>query len=230
MTTPFADQLGQLKSRAFSEFNDVGDFIWKSPRFLIHETTLEKEKLKDYFPEGGETARLRWQHESAKLGSTFPYLIAIGNLFSATSLFETYLLLLVELLQETTTITIDKTKGQGFPRACTYLRTNFVRPESVSLFYQVEAAFRIRNCMAHASGLLSNVRDRREVRRVVKDGIYLSSDDRDRRRSMGGQFDELSIVPSKLGERLQVNNEYSYITVFYMRDHYLALCEALRNP
>jgi hypothetical protein len=126
VTTPFADQLGQLKSRAFSEFNDVGDFIWKSPRFLIHETTLEKEKLKDYFPEGGETARLRWQHESAKLGSTFPYLIAIGNLFSATSLFETYLLLLVELLQETTTITIDKTKGQGFPRACTYLRTNFV--------------------------------------------------------------------------------------------------------
>ena len=70
------NQYQKIADRAYLEFTDVADYIWKSPRLIEHETKIETRKLKDYFPNNEEHAKLRWHFESNKLNSVFPYLIA----------------------------------------------------------------------------------------------------------------------------------------------------------
>ena len=88
--------LGELEWKAVHELNDVSDYIYKSPRLLKHERTLEQQKLDAYFPDGGINADIRWRYESKKLNETFPRLIAVGNLFAVLSIFENYVLLLLK--------------------------------------------------------------------------------------------------------------------------------------
>jgi hypothetical protein len=42
---------GQLANRASEEFHNLSDFIWKAPRFVESERTLELAKLEQYFPD-----------------------------------------------------------------------------------------------------------------------------------------------------------------------------------
>ena len=65
---------------------------------------------------------LRWRRESEKLTRVFPYLIAVGNLFSVVSLFESYLLLLGGKLQDHSGIPLGSVKGQGVTRLFNYFK------------------------------------------------------------------------------------------------------------
>src|SRR5229473_496563 len=69
------------------EFSDVADYIWKTPNLIEQEKAVEEEKLRAYFPLTGDlekddlARRLRagrWAHESRKLFSLFPSLMASG--------------------------------------------------------------------------------------------------------------------------------------------------------
>lgn len=210
--------------RAYLEFTDVSDYIWKSPNLIAHETKLELRKLPAYYPNDPKTAKLRWKLESHKLNRVFPYLIAVGNLFSVVSLFESYLLLLGGKLQEYRGVPLSSTKGQGVTKLFNYLRTLAVHPEEVPLYEQVQAAIKVRNCLSHASGMLAWSRDETELRRLQAGGTYLSKEHRDMRAAQGGTYDEILVTESPLGDRLQVKNEYSFVVATYLREYSIALC------
>ena len=154
-------QLDELAIYARIEFEGVSDYIWKDPRLIEHETELELQKLPLYFPNDPQIAALRWHRESEKLTRVFPYLIAAGNLFSVVSLFESYLLLLGGNLQNHSGIPLDSVKGQGATRLFNYFKKIIkLPPDAVPLYEQVQAAVKIRNCLAHASGMLAWSRER----------------------------------------------------------------------
>ncbi|HVL72023.1 MAG TPA: hypothetical protein VM434_09075, partial [Beijerinckiaceae bacterium] len=97
-----------LSAQAYLEFCDVLDYIWKTPEFLRSQIGLEVSKLEEYFPVQGDPKEealilrlreARWRDESRKLGVVFPYLTAVGNLFTSVSLFETYCLMLCRELE-----------------------------------------------------------------------------------------------------------------------------------
>lgn len=49
-----AGKYNDITDRAYREFTDVADYIWKSPKLIRHETELETQKIKDYFPKDEE--------------------------------------------------------------------------------------------------------------------------------------------------------------------------------
>jgi hypothetical protein len=220
----FPEKICELANSAFFEFSCITDYIWKSPRLLEHETTLEKKKLDLYFSRDTRSADLRWKHESRKLTNIFPYHIAVGNLFSAAALFESYMLLLANLLQDHSGILIGSVKGLGVKRLFSYFKLLGFAPSQVPLFGQVNCGIRIRNCFAHAGGMLAWSRDRKELIKLESSRIYLSPDDRKRRKTSGNDFGEVFITVTPYGAKLQINNDYSYIVSCYFRDYFLKLC------
>lgn len=215
--------IGELASRAFHEFNNVADYVWKAPRLIEHETKLELKKLDRYFPDRPDLAEQRWKMEEHKLASVFPFLIAVGNLYSVVSLFEVYLLLLQTLVNNGSAIPQDCQKKQGAARALCLLKSIGVAFESSTLNQPIQAAFKIRNCLVHAGGLLSQSRDEKELRRIVAQRTFLT----DMHKSANAN--EVSIAQSTLGERLRITNAYSFLLVSYVRDFYLDICERTDN-
>ncbi|MBS1159071.1 MAG: hypothetical protein H6R15_1490 [Proteobacteria bacterium] len=236
MTTPathstlgLQDQLDELAGRAQREFDDVSDFIWKAPRLIEHERELELSKLDSYFSNHPELQKRRWELESHKLDHTFPYLIAVGNLFSTVSLFESYLLLLAGELQPHVTIQLRDVKGQGVSRLFKFFRLVGMYPEQVPLHEQIQAAIKIRNCLTHASGMLAWSRENDDLRKIQSTGAYLSPEHRKMRRDRGRQFDEILVSDSVLGDRLVVDNLYCHVLCSYIHTYYSALCEVAKT-
>jgi len=201
----------------------MADFIWKSPRLIEHETKLEQKKLRVYFPGRPDMAEFRWRLESRKLTSVFPYLIAVGNLFTVISSFEVYLLLLHELVKEHVAIKDNLTHGQGATRSINYFKETGVAVSSIALYEQVQAATRIRNCLVHAAGLLPNSRDEKELRRIQTKRIYL---DRELRKK-SPEDERVAIFGTPLGDKLQITNSYSHLACAYARDFFINLCKAI---
>jgi len=216
----------ELAGRAYREFTDVADFIWKSPRLIEQETELEVRKLRDYYLNDEKHAKLRWHFESNKLNKVFPYLIAVGNLFSIMSLFETYLLQLSIEIEKGTGVRVATVSGKGINRIFNFLKSVGVEIENIDLFHQVVAAVKIRNCLSHASGILSWSKEEKELKRIQKDGLYLSKHHREMRKSKDGEFDEVRVVVAGFGERLQVENMYAFLLASYLRDFFIGSCQA----
>jgi len=223
--------LGKLEWQAFHELNDISDYIWKSPRLLTHEKTLEQQKLETYFPDGGRTAEIRRHYESVKLNETFPRLIAVGNLFSTLSVFENYVLLLLNLLQEHSTTLPKHESSQGVAAHLKAAKVYGAAPYDAKYYEQVCVAISIRNCLMHAKGLLAAFRSGEALKTQIKQCKFLCSDDRKRRAVRGKSLgsDLVSIEQAELGEQLAITNEYSHHVCFYLREYFCALCGTL-NP
>jgi hypothetical protein len=164
----------QLAARASEEFESLSDFIWKAPRLVETEKELDLAKLEQYFPNDPESRELRWKYESHKLDHVFPYLIAVGNLFALLSLFESYMLALCSELQSRTLVRLDGVSGTGISRLFRFLRKVGIKPEELRLYRQIQAASKIRNCLIHASGVLSWSLDNNDLCDLQRTGIYLS--------------------------------------------------------
>ncbi|MFZ3091064.1 MAG: hypothetical protein WA240_10650 [Nitrospirota bacterium] len=216
----------KIADRAYREFTDVADYIWKSPRLIEHETKLEVQKLKNYFPNSEEHAKLRWHFESNKLNSVFPYLIAVGNTFSIMSLFESYLLIVAIELKKDTGIRTTSVSGSGINRIFNYFRSGGIDLEAIEPFHQIMAAIKIRNCLSHASGMLSWSKEEAELKRIQRSGMYLSKDHRVLRKKNGRDFDEVRITNSGFGERIQVDNMYAFVLASYLRDYLIGVCQS----
>jgi hypothetical protein len=221
--------LDQLAGLAVFEFTLLGDYIWKSPNLIDHENEVEMQKLPVYYPDNPEAASYRWAYESLKLNAVFPYLIAVGNLFTAVSLFEFYMLQFVHALAGHSGNPINSVKGQGVKRCFYYLRELELAPETLALYEQVQATLKIRNCLMHASGILSWSRENEEVRRICTTGSYLRPEDRHREGKGRKSDGDLTIVKSAFGDRLQVTNMYSFIASSYLRDYFRAMCAAAKD-
>ncbi|MCG7851884.1 MAG: hypothetical protein MIO92_05125 [Methanosarcinaceae archaeon] len=222
--SPIIEQIENLCSRAYREFCEVTDFIWKSPNLIKHETEVELKKLDAYFPDNPKAQKERWDYQSRKLNNTFPYMIAVGNLFTVLSLFESYLLLLAINLQSHTGRKVSDEKGQGISRLFNYLKALEFMPSNIPLYQQVQGAIMVRNCFIHASGILSWSRDESKLKKLQESGQYLSPDDRKRRIKSNSPFDELSITTTALGDRMAASNEYAWMVSNYIRDYFSMLC------
>jgi hypothetical protein len=225
--------LQNLAVRCYVEFEDVSDFIWKSPRLLEAETRLEKRKLGHYFPLGDDEEKnarakllrsFRWTHENRKLTGVFPYLIAAGNLFSSIALFETYCLILCDEAEKRTGRLVSSTRGSGLNRLFTYMKDVGIDRSGAELREQIDAAIKIRNCVFHASGLLAWSREEVQLRAIVKKQSYLSPFHRKRRAASQDWREEVVIVSGPLGEQLQVANGYNHLLAYYLKTHFVDLC------
>lgn len=210
-----------IAESAHREFSDAADYVWKTPRFIEKEFRDELQKL----PNDPKIARLRWHFESNKLNHVFPFLQATGNLFSVTSLFETYLLRLAKELEKITGNALHAVKGQGVQRIFNFLKACKIKPGSICLWPQIDAAIKIRNCLTHASGLLEWSRDDKELRRIVNSGTFLSKDNRKSYQKVYGNLDHVKIYASVFGDRIQISNTYAWISCAYYRDFLIELCD-----
>jgi hypothetical protein len=223
--SPVIEQVEKICKSGYREFCAAADFIWKSPNLLKHETAVELTKLESYFSENSEAKKDRWHYQSIRLTNTFPYMIAIGNLFTVLSLFETYLYLLAMNLQLFTEIKVSDVKGSGINRLFDYLKLLGLGPSSIPLHQQVQAAITVRNCFIHSSGILAWSRDETKLKNLQKSGQYLSPDHRKNRIENNRSFDELLVITtSNLGDRLEVSNEYTWLVSNYVRDYFSVLC------
>ncbi|MBD1872048.1 hypothetical protein H6F75_01005 [Nodosilinea sp. FACHB-131] len=220
MNTP-KSSIGNLVRSSYSEFSDIADYIWKTPKFIKQEMELEIQKLAIYYPNSKKDQAIRWKHESRKLFKTFPYLNSTSNLFSVVSIFEVYLLRLGHELEQHTAIKLRDISGQGSMRIFKYLRALSVQPENLDLWLQVQSAIKIRNCFVHACGILSWSRDKTEIQNIYKNKLFLS---REHREKHNFAFDEVTIFTTDFGERLEINNMYAWKLSFYFRDFFVELC------
>lgn len=223
-----------LAALAQEEFSNVADYVWKAPGLIERETRVELEKLDNYFPllTKGKNAKLfaklrkiRWAYESHKLSEVFPNVRAAGNLFCSVSLYETYCLRLCKEIEKKSGDAISNTKGSGISKIFSYLSSHGVKPSHGVLFQQADAAIALRNCLLHASGLLEWSREQKKIRHIVKYATYLPSGIKANYRRLKVEFDEVSIADSSMGERLRIKNEYSFISVSLLREHF---CEMYR--
>jgi len=227
--------LGALECRAFDELNDVADYIWKSPRLLTHEKNFEQEKMAAYFPNGGEAADDRRHHESTKLNATFPRLIALGNLFAVLSVFENYVLLLLQILREHDKTVPEHALGRGISDHLKATKAYGAEPYNAKYYEQVCIAISIRNCLMHANGLLAVFGKAEVLKTQIVQRRYLL-DNRKGRTARGQSSckdyvakDYVAIEDSGLGDQVVVTNSYSHLVCFYVREYFCALCGSL-NP
>lgn len=204
---------------AHTGFDDTLDYIWKAPEFITLQEQIEQRKLEEEY---SGVREFRWALESRKLYRVFPMLMANGNLFTSTSLFEIYLLQLAKALEMRTGTPVNG-RGQGVSRFLHYIRSLGVDTSSPALWQQVNAALKIRHCLMHASGLLVDSRDRIDVQRIVASKIYLSA--RHRSRDIEEEGPMVDILDTPFGERLQITNYYAWLQTSYLRDYFVDLSE-----
>ena len=218
-------EIAALAESAMTEFSDIADYIWKSPRLLLSESLRESEKLEQYFPGKPGLQNLRWRLEQA-----FPFLIAQGNLLSVVSAFEIHLLLLVKTLEGPSGVPLDAVRGQGVSRCITYIKQLGVDVGSIAKWEQLTAALAIRNLFVHASGSLALSRDAERIRDLVNSARFLEPEVRKRRQRLASRNDVIQIVDHpRLGERLQVSNEYPHYLSAVLRDCFLDICSAFSD-
>jgi hypothetical protein len=204
-----------LARQAQFEFSDIADYIWKTPNFVERETDLEKEKLAAYFPLSGNPkadelmARLRmrrWAHESHKLFNLFPRLVAMSNLFVCLAAFEAHCVKLARLIEQRSGHRIESARGRGISRIVDFFEMSDIHHFSLPNALQMKAALSIRNCLIHAEGLLSWDKDEKSLRRIIKNGSYLSPYHLERQRKLNLTSDEVTVVADDLGDRIKITN------------------------
>ncbi len=223
-TGPQNSPLDSLTEAASFEFDDVADYIWKTPRFIGAEYKREIAKLSDYYPAYSKAAKIRWSFEKHKLESLFPFLMAQANLFAATSIFEAYVLLLGSEIEKAANVELGTRDGRSVRQLLRSLNAIAISYSELPFWEQVDTALKLRNCLVHASGVISWSRQDAELRSVVSSGAFLTSDHRERQIRHHGKLVDVAIVPSRFGDRIVISNDYAYIATVYYRDYFLALC------
>lgn len=232
------DQFRQLGSHVLHEFDNLADYIWKTPNLIEHERAVEEGKLRSYYPITGDAERdeiaqrlrdMRWFYESEKLFVSFPSWMASGNLFLALSLFESYCLRLVRLIEQRSELCLVDAKGRGTSKMLAFLGASGIDIFGLSYYREMQVSLRVRNCLIHTEGLLELDKDEKSLRRIIAKGKYLSSEHIDRRQKGELPFDEIAVVARDLGDRLIINNGYPHIVTTYARNFLIsAAAEAHR--
>jgi hypothetical protein len=215
--------IAKLAEQAFWHFDAAIDYIWKVPTFLETQEQIETEKLEEF----ADAPRLReWRRrfEFYRLLVVFPELVATSNLFVAVSLLEFYLLRLAGECVRRGRPSFREMRGQGIARFIAYFRQMGAQPERLGAYSDVKALLTIRNCLMHASGMLSQSRDAEEVRRIVAERLYLPANVRTRASERTDS--EVTILETPLGDRLQITNTYAWLSCCMCRDFFVSLCSS----
>lgn len=232
------DLFRRLAASMLHEFDNLRDYVWKTPNLIEHERFIEEEKLRAYFPitgdpKGDEVAQrlrqTRWYYESQKLLVSFPNWMATGNLFLSLALFESYCLRLVKLIEQRSCLFLADTRGRGTSKIFAFLEASGIDIFKRSYCREIQVSLRIRNCLIHAEGLLELDKDEKSLRRIIANGRYLAPEHIERRRRRKLPIDEIGIAASDLGDRIVVSNDYPHVITTYARDFLIdAAAEAHR--
>ena len=104
-----------------------------------------------------------------------------------------------------------------------------VPPESVPYHAQILAAIKIRNCLMHASGILSWSKDEEDLRRIERSMLFLPKKDREWHRKNMEVEPFVRVVSSSLGDRIVIQNIYACFLSSYLREHFMKLCVEFIN-
>lgn len=225
--------IDEIAEAAYTEFDHLSDYIWKTPEFIETQHELETEKLDDYFPFTGDAThdekalymrKLRWRLESVKLEKYFPHYMAISNLFLCLSLFEFYCLRLAKQIEQDSGKEIHHFKGNGLERLLSYLADAGLEVKKARFERQLQCAIKIRNCFIHANGSIEWMKkDKLEIRRIIKTKEYYSKQKFDG--SPREVFDPIvRILDDELGERVVIENEYAFTLSAYLKRCFIDIC------
>lgn len=216
------DPIVELVAFAQLEFNHAIDYVWKAPALIETLAKEEEDKLKG--KANRSRARVLRLWEQVKLKQIFPEFVAQGGLFLVCSLFEARVLQLAVEMRRTLGLT-ERRPGKGVTSWLNYLHDHVgVDKSSIPPWSQVDAAFKIRNCLMHAQGAIQLSRDATEIRRIVASGTFLV--DGHKKRLSANPVAEVEIKETVLGERLVISNGYSWLVGSYLRDYFSNLCQA----
>jgi len=218
-------KIRDLSDATAREFSAMLRYIWRSPTLIAQEKSLEASKIEQYFPESPDMAMLRWTIATNELSTTFPRMIATGNLFAALSMLESSMLLLCDILQSNSGRDIRSENGSGINRLFAYLKALGYDPAQVMPYDQVRAALTIRNCLMHANGLLSWAREHQAIREIVSKRTHLDPKTRSRCEASGYGLSHVRLDDSPLGERLVIENLYVHTCCGYLRDYFVSICK-----
>src|SRR3989339_826794 len=105
-----------------------------------------------------------------------------------------------------------------------YFRKKGVNLEKVTLFKQIQASIKIRNCFFHASGVISWSKDDIELKNIVKNKLYFDNKEKENPRINTDQEWVISIVESDFGQQLQLTHNYTFILSNYIKIFLKDLC------
>ncbi len=210
------------------EFVYISDYIWKNNRLILEEKKRE-EKMYNMCEKSSsadmDIANLRWEHESFKINKVFPYLTNISNLFTLISILEHNLFKLAsEIEKRDNSLLIKDIRKTGLNKFFDYFRKKGISLEKVSLFQQIQASIKIRNCFFHASGVISQSKDDVELKNIVKNKLYFNKKYKDNPRINTDKEWIISIVESDFGEQLQLTHNYTFVLSLYIKDFLKDLC------
>jgi hypothetical protein len=231
----------ELEAEASRSFEHLSDYVWKTPRLIEAEESLERLKIETYFPITGDNEKdrlhmrmraLRNALEMPKLQYSFPTFIANSNLFLSASTFEYYCLNLCKLTETQSKMYVKDIPGNGASRFLNYLKKNGIIAERSPFYRQVMAALKLRNCLIHANGVINMMnKDSKEIRRIVASHEYDSRFKFDKSpKPWPPETPVVRILATPVGDQLMVDNEYSWIaSVYFHRCFENLVMQALRN-
>lgn len=221
-----ADEVKSFCDETYYEFDHLGDYIWKFNQQIDELRKIEIAKLHAYHADEPEMQAIRWARESQKLDYSFPTALNYSFVVLVFITIETRLMRTCDLIYELRKLPIraKDLSGRGLERYMKFLsKLADVRRENLSYWPQISNLTKIRNCIVHTSGFLDYSRDAQDLRRLVEDKSYFTSEHRKRLENI--ERSERKSIPPALhiehvagGERLIVEMEYSHAVCAYGRE------------
>lgn len=220
-----------MMSSVRSQFDDMGDYIWKSPSFIKSELKIEAAKINSYFPAGEseicDTLRAaRLSLSEQRIEGVYPYMQATGNFFAVVSALEAFLLLLAKEVSVLFDCDFKAAKGMGLEKINNHLRSAGIDLNKAEHFTAVASAYNVRNCLVHCAGILSLSRDAEKIRNIVSKLQYLSGVALENaRKGMKDVSNIVSITDGVFGKRLVISNDYAHIACAYAAGYFCSICD-----
>ena len=207
----------------YADFNDTLDGVWK---FCEHIDHLKKKEKIDTPDQGAEVKKsIRWLLEAGKLHHTFPRLLNYSFLIHSWILLETSCLALCQHVasKQQSRFKIRDINGQGLERCLLFLNRLEVCQKQDLVNYEAIALINtLRNCIAHANGILEESKDRERIE-IGLSRQYVLMDpmgDQPRKWIVGN---DVWIEETELGHRLRFSQFGAYHCTAIVRNFFVEL-------
>ncbi|WP_454004166.1 hypothetical protein [Alcaligenes sp. Marseille-Q7550] len=155
-------------------------------------------------------------------------MISSGNLFSALSIFEAYILQLAIATEEVSGIEFSSVKGIGIEKIFNYFRRIGIAPEKIIMYEQIKSSQKIRNCLMHAGGMLQLSKEAEAIRAIIEKKAYLCEADRTRYKNNENP-EIVSIGYYFIGEKVSIDKKYPHILCSYISRYIQVLGGEIMN-
>jgi len=222
-----------------AQFSSLADYIWKLPHFIESEREIERDKLLSYFPDTGDAEvrqwhskarELRFYHEFGKLHFDFPEYMASSCLVMVISKFEFHLLQISHDHELSAGVPLSSFKSRergGAGKLLSYLAKVAPDHPPSPLVAQMKVSLRLRNCVAHANGVLAFAKDAEKIREIVSTRAYYPARRNPTEAESDFEFDP-SIRTGSLGDWLRVPMLYSHWLCSAAKETLTSLCVEAR--